>query len=187
MWHTDAIDTFDDYFCDSSHFFDTKNQTWISSISISYWNFKKPSKENQGLFDESRDSAPFPPPKVVIQQKEKVHWWKTSLRGGKYAKNEIEEGSSSLIILREKSGNFWTCSVVSPVLSEIAMSACVQANNVILEQFVHQASTGRCLIFLVFLGALCESLSEQYEDILEKLTKEIRLGVRHRNSCLFSS
>lgn len=45
--------------------------------------------------------------------------------------------------------------------------------------FIHQPATGRCLVFLLYLGGLCQSLAGQYEGILEELTVAIKLGVCH--------
>jgi hypothetical protein len=179
MWHTQAIDTFDDHFRDSSHFFDNQKDDWTTSITLSYWGCKKMSEKSFGLFHEGRDKAPFPPKKVMLQKKNKVHIWRRSQRESpeKLANNEIEEGSSSLVISGDIAGNWWTCSVVSTILSETAMSALIEPTILTLNQFVHQPASGRCLIFLSFLGALCESISAEYEGILSELTDAIKLGV----------
>jgi hypothetical protein len=189
MWHVDAIDTYDDHFRNTSHFFDSKEkeQTWITSISLSYWGFKRTGSRYNRLFDERRDSAEFPPRTVaLVGDKAKVHWWQrgekenpTSEKEKKKEKEKIEEGSSSLVISGDRSGSWWICSVISPVLSEGAMQECIESVMPTLDYFIHQPSTGRCVVFLLFLGKMCESLSEEYEHILNKLTDAIKLGVLH--------
>jgi len=180
MWHTQAIDTFDSHFRDSSNFFDAKKDVWVTSISLSYWGFKPKDKRHPELFNESRDKAPFPPKRVMLQKKKpKQQWWRQE--GEEVAvTNEIEEGSSSLVISGDAAGNWWTCSVISSVLSEVAINDCIDPILVTLQGFVHQPSSGRCLVFLALLGALCESLSKEYEAILKELTQAIKLGVSMR-------
>ncbi|KAH8597407.1 hypothetical protein B0O99DRAFT_76478 [Bisporella sp. PMI_857] len=174
MWHVQAIDTFDNHFRDSSHFFDARKEVWVTSISLSYWGFKQDTKHH-GLFHEQRDKAPFPPKKVLLQKKVKQRWWRQE-HNEVEPTNEIEEGSSSLVISGDVSGNWWTCSIISPVLSETTMMDRIDPIMINLQCFVHQPSTGRCLIFLAFLGIICESLSKEYDAILDEMNRAIKLG-----------
>lgn len=178
MWHTQAIDTFDDHFRDSSNFFDAKKDAWVTSISLSYWGLKANSRRTHELFHEDRDKAPFPPKLVMLQKKPKRRWWRSEPERTIIA-NEIEEGSASLVVSGDSAGNWWTCSIISSVVSEVAMNDCIDPILEALQGFVHQPFSGRCLVFLALLGALCESLSKEYEAILKELTQAIKLGVSH--------
>jgi hypothetical protein len=177
MWHPEAIDTFDDHFRDSSNFFDSKQGVWITSITISFWAFKRRQQKDRNIFQEGRDKAPFPPENVALKQEAKGHWWQTAKTQNITAK-EIEEGSSSLVFTGDTAGHWWTCSVISSVLSETAMKSLFRPTQDTLTDFIHQPSSGRCLLFLAFLGSLCESLATEYEAILAELTNAIKLGVR---------
>ncbi len=180
MWHTESIDTFDDHFRDSSNFFDSRKESWITSITLSYWGFRKGNKQavkQYDMFNEGRDFAPFPPESIAITQLSKRHWWQRRKNKNQDTMKEIEEGSSSLIVSSDMLGNWLTCSVISPILSEIAMSTCVEQVKQTLSQFNHQPVSARSLAFLIFLGALCEGLSKEYESILAELSQAIKLGV----------
>jgi meiotically up-regulated gene 157 (Mug157) protein len=106
----------------------------------------------------------------------KGHWWQTA-KTQNITTKEIEEGSSSLVFTGDTAGHWWACSVVSSVLSETAMKSLFRPTQDTLTDFIHQPSSGRCLVFLAFLGSLCESLATEYETILAELTNAIKLGV----------
>jgi len=48
----------------------------------------------------------------------------------------------------------------------------------VLQRFVNQQASGRCLVFLILLGHLSEKLAEEYEAILKRLDTIVELGVR---------
>jgi len=176
MWHTDAIDTFDNYFGNSSSFYDSKNDTWITSITLSHWGFKKEKTAESATFDEGRDSASFPPKTVMLHPENKKST-SDAIDVDQLTKQKIEEGSSSLVISGDILGNFWTCSVISSMVPEAEMNERLSDLQYTITDFIHQACSGRCLVFLSFLGMLCESLAKEYDAILERLTKVIKLGV----------
>ncbi|PVH73830.1 hypothetical protein DL98DRAFT_430572, partial [Cadophora sp. DSE1049] len=165
LWHPQSIDTFNDHLRNTSTFSDSKSDTWTTSITISYWGFKVKGGANEELFKEPRDTAPFPP--------------KMNSKAGVPTESParyIVEGSSSLVISGDKAGRWWTCSVISSVLPEAVMRQAMEDSTTTLTEFIHQPSSGRCLVFLSFLGALCEHLSLEYERILDELTRAINLG-----------
>jgi hypothetical protein len=179
MWHPPSIDTFDDHFRGSSNFADAKLDSWVTTITLSFWCLRQNREKHNktyNIFDEGRDNAPFPPEKVALVKKVKSHWWQKQ-KSQNFKAQEIEEGSCSLVISSDNSGDWMACSVISPVLSEFAMNGCIRQITRVLAEFLHQPQTARCLTFLIFLGAMCDSLSEEYESILEELTKAIKLGV----------
>jgi hypothetical protein len=63
MWHTDALDTFDDHLGILSHFFDATNQLsnggddmWITSITISHWRLQNDhDRDIRKIEDEVED------------------------------------------------------------------------------------------------------------------------------------
>lgn len=182
MWHPQSIDTFDDHFRNSSNYLDTKNETWTTSITISYWGFKKNSGTSQRLFHEPRDTAPFPPKMVSLYQKARST--KRSKRQSHESESNflaaakyVKEGASSIVISGDKSGRWWICSFISSTFPEDVMRTTMDDARDTMTKFVHQPSSGRCLVFLAFLGALCENLALEYEHILDELTRAINLGV----------
>lgn len=171
------MDTFDNHFSEFSHFYDSRNDIWITSISLSFWGFEWSPKGDTGPFHEGREKAPFPPPNVSLRFNSKSHWWKTIPETAESPQKTLEEGKSSLVLSGDRFGFWWKCSVISPILPDSTMEFCRQITLERLEEFVHQPFCGRCLIFLGFLGAICDSISSRYESILGELAKEIKLDV----------
>jgi hypothetical protein len=89
----------------------------------------------------------------------------------------VEERSSSLVITGDPSGNLWICTIWSSLTDSESISAPVHSLPKILQRFIHQQACGRCLVFLVLLGHLCEKLAGEYELILSRLDVIVGLGV----------
>ena len=89
----------------------------------------------------------------------------------------VMEGSSSLVISVDKAGRRWIRSVIPSVLPEAVMRQAMDDSTTTLTEFINQPSSGKCLVFLSYLGVLYEHLSLKYEKILDELTRAINLGV----------
>lgn len=172
MLHPNSIDTFDDYFGPVSFFFNTpygSGDEWITSITISYWGL---IRNNEGLtddFDEARgDKAAFPP-KSMSGARRLFHraFSRTATNV-----NDVDICllSSSIVFSGPELGNFWTCSVISSLLIEDDVQYIVSEKVIeIVQMYIHQPSSGRCLVFLLLLGYLCRNLAEECEVFTESL------------------
>ena len=167
VWHPDALDTFDNYFGTTSHFADTRDTLWTSTITISHWKLLKSSqpKDPSNRFHESeinagRKDGKFPPEKVA--------------RSGKI----LEERSSSFVITGDVNGYNWICSIWSSLTNPEAIKEDIDRLPRILNLFIHKQATGRCLIFLIILGHICGKLASEYIGILKHLDSVVELGVR---------
>jgi hypothetical protein len=72
VWHPDALDTLDNYFGSTSHFVDTRENLWTTSITISHWRLidhgqlADPSDPfYEGGVNAGRKDAIFPPPEFA--------------------------------------------------------------------------------------------------------------------------
>ncbi len=91
----------------------------------------------------------------------------------------VEEQSSSLVFTGDSSGYLWICSAWSSVTDSDSIAPVI--NKVlpkILEKFIHQQASGRCLSFLLLLGHLCEKLAVEYGKVLKRLDDIMEIGVR---------
>ena len=176
-WHPDALDTFEEYFGISSQFRDTKEDIWTTTITISHWSIRtsKLPKDTLLHFKEDRKVGPFPPEKVANLGKEK------SKKGNdpKHPSEILEQRSTSLVITGDLLGSFWLCSIWSPLTDAHSLQAHVKSLREIVQLFIHQQAAGRCLVFLILLGHLCENLAKEYEAIMSELNKSVGLGVCH--------
>jgi hypothetical protein len=90
----------------------------------------------------------------------------------------MEERSSSLVITGDPSGYFWTCSIWSSLTEHKLVSGLIEALPQVLQRFINQQVSGRCLVFLILLGHFSEKLAEEYDSILKQLDSIVELGVR---------
>lgn len=92
----------------------------------------------------------------------------------------IEERSSSLVVTGDSQGFFWLCSVWSSLTKHKHLTVPVNSLPAVLQSFIHQQASGRCLVFLILLGHLCERLAKEHEGMLDQLNTVVDLGAsRH--------
>jgi hypothetical protein len=178
MWHPDALDTFDNYFGSSSFFADTREALWTTTITVSHWSFRSTSATEELLkrFEEPRQNGDFPPLSIA----------KLGARVNIKAKFEaaplndiVEEHSSSLVITGDSHGYNWISSIWSSLTNCSSISSPINSLPRVLQLFIHQQASGRCLVFIVLLGHLCEKLAREYEIIILRLDTVVELGVLH--------
>ncbi|RFU28998.1 hypothetical protein B7463_g7345, partial [Scytalidium lignicola] len=166
IWHTDALDTIDNYFTPSSQFSNTTGSAWITTITISHWRLEE--KHIDKMYDEKRANP------LIIPLGEKA------IRGEDHnapsGKIKFEETASSLVITGDKRGMFWTCLFMSSLMEEDSMPAHAQAISEALTLFINQQSSGRCLAFLILLGHLCVQIAKEYDAVIDTLMARLSLG-----------
>jgi len=90
----------------------------------------------------------------------------------------VEEQSSTVVFTGDSSGYLWICSILSSATQSDSIARVV--NKVlprILEKFIHQQASARCLAFLLILGHLCEKLAAEYGEVLARLDDIMEIGV----------
>ncbi|CZT10086.1 uncharacterized protein RCO7_03218 [Rhynchosporium graminicola] len=177
MFHPDGLDTFDTYFGIISRFTESREATmWTTSITISHWSIR-PVSLSQGhiqMFKENRNNGDFPPVSIARLGFGTSTTPKTSISS--HRTDIVEERCSSLVITGDPSGYLWICSVWSSLTDAESLTPAIHSLPGVLQKFIHQQATGRCLVFLVLLGHLCEKLAGEYEFILERLDIIVGLG-----------
>ena len=166
LWHPDALDTFSNYFSTISHFADTREALWTSTIILSHWKLLQTNipTDSSDPFHEGRENAGrangiFPPSKVATMGK------------------VLEERSSSLVITGDAHGYNWICTIWSSLTDFKSIKNSVERLPEILQLFIHQQASGRCLVFLIILEHICEKLASEYSRILEHLDSVVELEV----------
>lgn len=128
------------------------------------------------MFKENRNNGEFPPAsiaKLVFGTRRRMK------RGFAHATDTVEERCSSLVSTGDPAGNFWVCSMWSSLTDAESISAPINSLPKVLQRFINQQASGRCLVFLILLGHLCEKLAAEYEMILSRLDLIVGLGVRY--------
>ncbi|KAK4465126.1 hypothetical protein QBC42DRAFT_26114 [Cladorrhinum samala] len=168
-WHPDALDSIDDYFGTSSRFIDYfGTNRWITSISVSHWTMRIPRGDGDSSYVEMhRQRGTFPPDNIV----------KLGELPSILDQYTIEEHSSTLIVTGYPSGHGWIMSIWSGVTDAESIAALVKDVACgVMDKFIHQQATGRCLVFLVFLGHLCNKLAIEYNNLLTELDQVMGIG-----------
>jgi hypothetical protein len=155
---------------------------WATTITISHWSIRPTSitKELLERFEEPRQNGDFPPVNVA----------RLGAAVNASAKSEmtplndiVEERSSSLVITGDSHGYYWICSMWSSLTNYSSISTPIDSLPRVLQLFIHQQACGRCLVFLVLLGHLCEKLAGEYEIIISRLDTVVELGVIYSLLC----
>ena len=104
----------------------------------------------------------------------------------------LEERCSSIVITGDRTGNFWTCSVISSLIKEEykgnlerhSMENYAARVREITQLFVHQKDVGRRLSFVMLVGILCFDLAREYNKIIEYLESLMQSSVSFHLSLL---
>ena len=49
--------------------------------------------------------------------------------------------------------------------------------QIVWQKFIHQPQTGRCLVFLLVAGKLCQKITATYEEVINRLTSFLEIDV----------
>ncbi|KAH9217918.1 hypothetical protein DL95DRAFT_89415 [Leptodontidium sp. 2 PMI_412] len=176
MFHPDGLDAFDSYFGAISRFTESREATmWTTSITISHWSIRPVSisQAHVQMFKENRNNGDFPPVSIARLG------FGTAPRknlGSPEPSDIVEERCSSLVITGDPAGHLWICSIWSSLTDAESITPPIHVLPSILQRFIHQQACGRCLVFLILLGHLCEKLAGEYEMILSRLDIIVGLG-----------
>lgn len=153
---------------------------WTTTITISHWSIRPPKlpKDHPERFYEGRSKGPFPPPSIAnlpLLDVSNKSGKRTTFKAPKIV--EIEERSSCLVVTGDSHGFFWVCTIWSSLTKHKALALPINSLPAVLQLFIHQQASGRCLVFLILLGHLCEKLADEYESMLNQLNTVVDLGV----------
>jgi hypothetical protein len=190
VWHVESLDTFDNHFSNYSRFSNSRGTDgWITSITLIYWSIdsmREIGSSDSGTsnadekhlldsFNEGRRHAQFPP--KSFQRENSFFRGKKQNHDGDSNRNlyTVQENAASLVISTNIMGEFSKCTVISRLIPENMYPGLVEKANTIRAVFISLPSRAKCLTFVLFLGAICNGMAIQYENILRELTKTIGL------------
>ncbi|KAH7407184.1 hypothetical protein BKA64DRAFT_666015 [Cadophora sp. MPI-SDFR-AT-0126] len=174
MFHPDGLDAFDSYFGSISRFTESREATmWNTSITVSHWSIRPVSlsEAHVQMFKENRNNGDFPPVSIA-----RLGFGTRKKFESAEATDIVEERCSSLVITGDPAGFLWICSIWSSLTDSESITPPIHALPGVLQKFIHQQACGRCLVFLILLGHLCEKLAGEYEIILSRLDVIVGLG-----------
>jgi hypothetical protein len=86
---------------------------------------------------------------------------------------------SSIVLSTNPFGDFSKCTIISELIDEKEMKDIVEKARILWQKFIHQPQTGRCLVFLLVVGKLCQEVTKTYEEAINKLTSILELDVSY--------
>ena len=196
MWHTESIDCFDSHFSGSSSFLCHRDEEWLTRITLRYWSLnphqsqterdggREPTPNSAGPFQIGQEEcwvgyqSDFDEERMCISLPESLA---KALKEGSRTHDQLLYKAvpkvSSIIISTNPFGDFGKCSTISEILPECIMVHLCENAKEVWQKFVHQSQTGRCLIFLLFLGSTCQAMARKYREALGYFVRLIKLDV----------
>jgi hypothetical protein len=145
---------------------------WTTTITVSHWSIQNTdsSKEYPKRFHEGRIKGDFPPASIANLKS----------ANGRSEQGKVQNESTSMVVTGDSQGFFWICTIWSSLTKYKHLAASVNSLPAVLQSFIYQQASGRCLVFLILLGHLCERLAKEHEKMLKQLNTVVDLGVsRH--------
>jgi len=85
--------------------------------------------------------------------------------------------AASIILSTNSFGDFSKCTVVAEFIDPEKMTILATKARKVWQRFIHQPQTGRCLVFFLLLGNMCEALTTQYTEAIKILSDLLIIDV----------
>lgn len=104
------------------------------------------------------------------------------------APGNIRLSASSIVLSTNKFGDFSKCSIISEMITEETLQQLEKEVPILWQRFIHQPQTGRCLVFLLLLGRLCQAIALEHQEAVNYLMAIINIEVSYlpQYTCNFS-
>jgi len=89
----------------------------------------------------------------------------------------ISLNASSIVLSTNEFGDFSKCSIISEIFTDETLLQVEKDVPVLWQRFIHQPQTGRCLIFLLLLGRLCQAIAQEHQEAINYLTSVMNIEV----------
>ncbi|KAH6715015.1 hypothetical protein BKA61DRAFT_672983 [Leptodontidium sp. MPI-SDFR-AT-0119] len=91
------------------------------------------------------------------------------------APGNIRLSASSIVLSTNKFGDFSKCSIISEMITEETLQQLEKEVPILWQRFIHQPQTGRCLVFLLLLGRLCQAIALEHQEAVNYLMAIINI------------
>ncbi len=158
-----------------------KRKTWVVGITLRSWGFSR----NED-FEEIHDPGDSPEDACIKLLPHLMEPLRRSrpkifaLENETIAKAELKV--TSIILSTNEFGDFSKCTIISELLDDLALMKLGNKVPELWHEFIHQPQTGRCLVFFLILGRLCQEIAREYKETINWFVRIINLDVSY--TCL---
>ncbi|KAF2471305.1 uncharacterized protein BDR25DRAFT_368108 [Lindgomyces ingoldianus] len=82
---------------------------------------------------------------------------------------------SSLMLSTNDFGDFSQCFIISELIGYPELKKLGEEGQKLWQRFIHQPQTGRCLVFFLVLGKLCQEIARQYRGAVDVISSTLNL------------
>ncbi|KAL2067648.1 hypothetical protein VTL71DRAFT_15744 [Oculimacula yallundae] len=188
VFHPESANAFSDNIFKISQFSNKNRGAWAANITLRSWSFirtewsfpEKPclakltfSGPTLSKIEVSPEDTPIELPlhlhETLRKFQPKIHELEDSKPG------QILLNASSIVISTNEFGDFSKCSIISELISEEILLKLKKEVPIVWQCFIHQPQTGRCLVFLLMLGHLCQAITSEHQQAIEYLSSIINI------------
>ena len=191
IFHPESADAFSENIFKTARFSCKTGINWATSITLRSWSFS----HTKGTLKCKRHNAERPRSGESGDRKEQcpedepmrlpTHLHEPFEKINPKAHQEEDEWSgvislaaSSIVLSTNEFGDFSKCSIISEIFKDETLLQVEKDVPVLWQRFIHQAQTGRCLVFLLLLGRLCQAIAQEHQEAINYLTSVMNIEVR---------
>ncbi|RYO92591.1 hypothetical protein DL764_008113 [Monosporascus ibericus] len=176
VFHPESVDCFNSHALKVTRFVCQKRRAWISRITLKNWSRTDVQQQSgtrinsentrcQTQIDQQGSIEEITIPKALLK----------TVENDEDHKLTIELKVSSIVLSTNGFGDFSIGTVISELIPDKTWEKTSKDIRDLWQKFTHQPQTGRCLVFLLLLGVVCEEMASQFRDAMDRLIKVLKL------------
>ncbi|KAH7378145.1 hypothetical protein BKA64DRAFT_250577 [Cadophora sp. MPI-SDFR-AT-0126] len=183
VFHPESADAFSDNIFKTSRFSCKNRGLWATNITLRSWSFArtewsfptKPCESDQPILGPFKEDVEHCPEDEPIRLPTHLHEALEKIDSASHDREDESPGhivlhASSIVLSTNEFGDFSKCSIVSELITEATLLQLEKDVPALWQRFIHQTQTGRCLVFLLLLGCLCQAIAEEHQQAIDYLT-----------------
>ncbi|PVH73146.1 hypothetical protein DL98DRAFT_659605 [Cadophora sp. DSE1049] len=183
VFHPESADAFSDNIFKTSRFSCKNRGVWATNITLRSWSFartawsfpNKPCEYERPIFGPTRENAEHCPEDEPIHLPTHLHEALEKLDSEIHDTEDKSPGhillnASSIVLSTNEFGDFSKCSIISKLITQTTLLQLEKEVPKLWQRFIHQPQTGRCLVFLLLLGQLCQAIAQEHHEAINHLT-----------------
>ncbi|KAI3318914.1 hypothetical protein HD806DRAFT_510372 [Xylariaceae sp. AK1471] len=177
--HPEAVDGYTNQLLQISRFFCHGDGRWLARITLRGWTpAKNKGYEKFRGYDDRPETRNIRDDQIFLPKGLEMAFSRlnpdASVREKK-APMKVLLKVSSIIMSTNDFGDFSKCTIISDIFPPSAMKLLGDDLREMWQEFVHQPQTARCLAFLHILGALCDEITEGYDEAIDWFVNLLKL------------